>query len=88
MKTKQQVIEFLDKMGVLGKVLVNTMREGRSLQHFEESITTYKAGLILGLFCWIKTNEGPEFWSRFDKIYRAWFNHDTNKEPKIIIIKL
>lgn len=88
MKTKQQVIEFLDKMGVLGKVLVNTMREGYDLQYFEESITKDRACLILCLFRWNKTNEGHEFWARFNEIYKEWFNNDTNKEPEIIIIKL
>lgn len=74
MKTKEQIIKWLDEQPFSNKFYKNVALQGSQL-HFTENF-------IYSAFTWDDTPEGVIFWGKVEKDYINWFNSSSLNEFK------
>lgn len=74
MKTKEQILKWLDKQPWKGEFYeaVFTLRTDLNLD--------YDEAFISGAFGWGKTEQGRDVWSKRDSAYREWYF--SNEKPR------
>ena len=68
MKTKEQILEWLDKQPWKGEFYENVFLNGSKYQIF------YNEDFIIGAFCWSSTKYGKTVWGLRNKEYLKWYN--------------
>lgn len=69
MKTKEQIINWLDKQSFSDKFYKNVALQGYKLYFTENFISS--------AFAWGDTSEGVIFWGKVEKDYINWFNSSS-----------
>lgn len=73
MKTKEQILEWLDKQPWKGEFY-----EEAFINRIEE-VASYDHDFICGAFDWAKTKSGTSVWLERDSEFRKWYN--SNDKP-------
>ena len=73
MKTKEQILEWLDKQPWKGEFYEEVFLNGSGQR------ITYDEDFIYGAFDWAKTKSGTSVWKERDSKFRRWF--DSNDKP-------
>lgn len=68
MKTKEQILEWLDKQPWKGEFYEEVFLNGSKSQIF------YTENFIIGAFCWESTKSGETVWGLRNKEYLKWYN--------------
>lgn len=68
MKTKEQILEWLDKQPWKGEFYEVVFLNGSKSQIF------YNEDFIIGAFCWDSTKSGKTVWGLRNKEYLKWYN--------------
>lgn len=73
MKTKEQILKWLDKQPWKGEFYeaVFTLRTDLNLD--------YDDSFVLGAFRWEKTKQGRDVWEKRDEEFRKWYDDDKPK---------
>lgn len=72
MKTKEQILDWLDKQPWKGEFY-----EASFFDHVNS--IAYDENFIYGAFDWAKTKSGTSVWAKRDMIFRKWYN--SNDKP-------
>ena len=68
MKTKEQILEWLDKQPWKGEFYEEVFLNRSKSQIF------YNADFIIGALCWVSTKSGKTVWGLRNKEYLKWYN--------------
>lgn len=68
MKTKEQILEWLDKQPWKGEFYEEAFLNGSKYQIF------YNEDFIIGAFCWDSTKSGKTVWGMRNTEYLKWYN--------------
>ena len=70
MKTKEQILKWLDDQPWKGEFFEEVFLDGSRYQIF------YNEDFIIGAFCWASTKSGKTVWGLRNKKYLQWYNED------------
>ena len=73
MKTKEQILDWLDKQSWKGELYEEVFLDGSKYQ------ISYDKDFIKGAFCWSYTKSGKTVWAKRNSDFSCWY--DANDRP-------